>query len=171
MTRRPAAGCSPGTYGATARKESRSRVRGRWGSLTAGILEERECGREPFAPAGLEHVAVRHDDAVEVPAEHPVHRAARGTAITDHRADETVRAEAAGCAGDPVEEPRASRTPRGDVEGEIGQHQGAAGRVDEHDLVQHRSPAEEVLVDPIAPLRRRLVPEHGVDPELPPRLP
>src|SRR5262249_14874845 len=118
MTRRPAAGCSPGTYGATARTESRSRVRGRCRSLTAGGTRQGdgEWGGDRSAPAGLEHVAVRHDDAVEVPAEHPVHRAARGTAITDHRADETVRAEAAGCAGDPVEEPRASRTPRGDVE-------------------------------------------------------
>src|SRR5262249_58020746 len=111
-------------WAATGRREPGRGPGGRGGPLAAGILEDRECGREPFAPAGLEHVAVRHDDAVEVPAEHPVHRAARGTAITDHRADETVRAEAAGCAGDPVEEPRASRTPRGDVEGEIGQHQG-----------------------------------------------
>jgi hypothetical protein len=46
--------------------------------------------------ARAHHLAVRHHDAIEVPGEDAVERAARGRAIPDAEADQAVRPEMAG---------------------------------------------------------------------------
>lgn len=69
-------------------------------------IEERERAPERVLAAAREHLAVRDDDAVEVPAQDRVARARRRGAVADAEPDDAMRPELARRADQPVKESR-----------------------------------------------------------------
>ena len=112
--------------------------------------------------AAVEDVAVGDGDAVEVPLQDALEGRLRGDTVAHAEADDAVRPEAARL-DQPEKEAGAAGHRAGDVEGEVGEQQGAGRRVEEHHLVHDRRTAEDVLLELARPLRRRLVVEHRAE--------
>src|SRR5262245_32906825 len=74
---------------------------------------------ENAVAAGLEHVAVRDDDAVEVPGEDLLEALARRVAVADQQRIELRGAELAVAADQPHEPARGRRGARAEVEREV----------------------------------------------------
>src|SRR5579872_881694 len=106
----------------------------------------RERFRELCFAAGLQHVAVRDDHAVEVPFEDFRDGFARGFAVAYHQSNEAMRSEAAAAADQRIEEACVFEI-RGDVEDQIGENRGAGWAMEKHHFVQTGRTFEEMLID------------------------
>ena len=116
---------------------------------------------ERLPTAVLEHGAVGHRDAVEVPGENAVERCPRSGAVANQNPLEERRAEALVGTEQPKAEARERGTLLADMEGDIGHDQRARGRVEEVDLVRDRKALEERLLELAAPCLRSLLAEDG----------
>src|SRR5262245_54207145 len=119
-------------------------------------------------PPALEDVAVGDHDAVEVPLEDALEARACGSAVADEPRIELRGAERAVAAHELHQDARRCRRARAEVEREVAEDERAARMVEEDDLVLVRAAAEEDLPDRLAPLGRRFVAEHGLEPEIRP---
>src|SRR5262249_16743266 len=118
----------------------------------------------------VKYFPVAQDYAVEVPPQNPFDGVSRGLPIS--KTPEAHKSMWSKVTDIPehVEQCRFPPRFQRDIESEIGENQRACGGVEEHDFIQRRRPAKEMLLDLSAPFHLRCVTEYVVEPKVRPLL-
>jgi predicted nucleotidyltransferase len=136
----------------------------------SGLQQPAIARAQRLAAPGLEHRAVRDDDAVEVPAEDALERGACLPAIADEQLLDPGGTETAVAADQAQGEARRKRRRGAEVEGQVADEERAAGPVAEGDLVHARQAFDERLIQLAGPFRRWHVGQHRIEGQIAPLL-